>query len=164
MKKIYILRHAKSSWKDSSLSDFDRPLNERGKRNAPMMGIKMAELNIVPDLVLSSSANRAYTTASIVAEKLDYPKDRIERRRDLYLASSHSILKIINSADNKHESLMIVGHNPGLTELANDLGAFQVSNMPTCALVALEFAVDDWHAVHWGVGKNILFEYPKKKT
>ncbi len=164
MKKIYILRHAKSSWKDSSLTDFDRPLNERGKRNAPMMGIKMAELNIVPDLVLASAATRAYATASIVAEKLDYPKDRIERRRDLYLASSHAILKIINSADNKHESLMIVGHNPGLTELANDLGAFQVSNMPTCALVALEFAVDDWQAVHWGIGKNILFEYPKKKT
>ncbi len=163
MKKIYILRHAKSSWKDSSLSDFDRPLNERGKRNAPMMGIKMAELNIVPDLVLSSSANRAYTTASIVVEKLNYPKDRIEKRKDLYLASSHAILKIINSADKKHESLMIVGHNPGLTELANDLGAFQVSSMPTCALVALEFAVDEWQAVHWGIGKNILFEYPKKK-
>ena len=162
MKKIYILRHAKSSWNDSTLSDFERPLNQRGKKDAPLMGLKLAELGIIPDLILSSAANRAYTTGSIIAEKINYPLGKIEKREDLYLASARKILKIINFIDNNQNSIMVVGHNPGLTELANDLGGLQVSNMPTCALVALEFAVDDWQAIHWGLGKNILFEYPKK--
>jgi phosphohistidine phosphatase len=162
MKKLYILRHAKSSWTDAALSDFNRPLNERGKRDAPLMGIKLADLNILPDLLLSSAANRAFSTALIVAEALNYPKDRINKREDLYLASSRKILKIINFTENKYDSIMIVGHNPGLTDLAIDLGTLQVSNMPTCALVALDFAVDEWQEVDKGSGKNILFEYPKK--
>jgi phosphohistidine phosphatase len=162
MKKIYILRHAKSSWNDLAVSDFDRPLNERGKRDAPLMGDKLKELKIVPDLILSSAAKRAFTTATIVAEKINFPQEKIEKREDFYLASSQKILKVINLLDDSFNSVLIVGHNPGLTELANDLGAFQVSNMPTCALVALEFAVDEWQAVHFGLGKHILFEYPKK--
>ncbi len=162
MKKIYILRHAKSSWNDLAVSDFDRPLNERGKRDAPLLGDKLKELKIVPDLILSSAANRAITTAMIVAEKINFPQEKIEKREDFYLASSQKIIKVINLLDDSFNSILIVGHNPGLTELANDLGAFQVSNMPTCALVALEFDVGEWQAVHFGLGKHILFEYPKK--
>ncbi|KAA3614803.1 MAG: histidine phosphatase family protein [Calditrichaeota bacterium] len=162
MKKIYILRHAKSSWKNETLSDFERPLNERGKRDAPLMGLKLSEVGIKPDLILSSAANRAYTTATIIADKMNYPLDGIEKRQDLYLASANKILKMINFLENKHNSVMVVGHNPGLTDLANELGGLQVANMPTCALVALEFSVDEWQAVSWGLGKNLLFEYPKK--
>ena len=162
MKKIYILRHAKSSWNDQTLSDFDRPLNERGKRDAPQMGSKLAELSITPDLILSSAAKRAYATAVVIADKISYPKTLIEKRQDLYLASANKILKKINFVDDTHKSVMIVGHNPGLTDFANNLGQLQVANMPTCALVAIEFNVDEWQAVHWGLGKNLHFEYPKK--
>lgn len=162
MKKIYILRHAKSSWNNSALSDFDRPLNDRGNRDAPLMGLKLAELRIIPDLILSSAANRAYGTASIIAAKINYPINKIDKREDLYLASPQKILRLINFTDNAHDIIMVVGHNPGLTELANKLGGLQVGNMPTCALVALEFAVSEWQAVHWGLGKDLLFEHPKK--
>ncbi len=162
MKKIFILRHAKSSWNDTTLSDFERPLNERGNRDAPIMGSKLNELGVMPDLILSSAANRAYTTASIIAEKINYPLSRIDKREDLYLASERKILKIINFIDNGYKNIMVVGHNPGLTDLADNLGTLQVANLPTCALVALEFAVDKWQEVHWGLGKNLLFEYPKK--
>lgn len=162
MKKVYILRHAKSSWADSSQSDFDRPLNERGENDAPFMGEKFSELGIKPDLVLSSPAKRAFNTAAIIAEKINYPFKKIEKQQNMYMAGAHKFLKIINALPDKISSVMLVAHNPGLTELLNDLAGHTTNNMPTCSLAAIEFFVDEWKAISPGSGKLTLYEYPKK--
>jgi len=111
MKTLIIVRHAKSSWKDSSLSDFDRPLNKRGKRDVPDMGARLKSQNILPDLLISSPANRALTAAKGIAEQIEYPLNNIVEDDALYHASSSSIIRLIADADNKYDSLMIFGAN-----------------------------------------------------
>ncbi|MCB0284006.1 MAG: histidine phosphatase family protein [Calditrichaeota bacterium] len=162
MKKVYIMRHAKSSWDHPNLSDYERPLNNRGLADAPMMGEIFKKLDIKPELIISSSAKRAITTARIVAEKMGYPPDKIMQEKKIYTEADKGILKIINRVDNRLQSVMIVGHNPILTSLVNKLSDYGLSNLPTAAMAAIEFDVDVWQAIAPGVGKVVYFEYPKK--
>ncbi len=161
MKTLFIVRHAKSSWKDASLSDFDRPLNKRGKRDVPDMGLRLKALNILPDLIISSPANRALTAAKGIAEKIGYPLKSIVGNDVLYHAGSRSIIKFIAATDDKHDSLMIFGHNPGFTYLINDLSDFYLGNLPTTGVFAIEFDVNSWQDLQKAKGRKIMYDYPK---
>jgi phosphohistidine phosphatase len=161
MKTIYLVRHAKSSWSNPGLSDFDRPLNKRGKRDAPFMGELLKEKKIKPELVLSSPAKRAKKTALEVTEKLKYPMKQIIFKEEMYEASDNELLKVIQKLDEEAKSVMLFAHNPGLTQLNNYLSDHYIDNIPTCGVVAIEFNCK-WSEIKKNSGKFLFFEYPKK--
>jgi phosphohistidine phosphatase len=165
VKTLYIIRHAKSSWNDPALDDFDRPLNERGKRDAPRMGKRLKEKDIYPDLMLSSPAKRAFSTARRIGKVLKYAKDNIKTDRRLYHADEEIILDVIQNVKDKHQTIMVFGHNPGLTEFVNTLQQEQldIENIPTCGIVAFQLDVDSWKDVNWGKGRILFFDYPKSR-
>lgn len=154
-KTLYIARHAKSSWDDASLSDFERPLNKRGKRDAPFMAEKLEELGVKPNLILSSPAKRAKTTAKHYRDVLGSELQYDER---IYEASLMSLIYLAQEKFEDVDSLMIVGHNPGLTALNDRISNKSIFNIPTAGVVAIEF--DGEVAAH--KGKQVFYEYPKK--
>jgi phosphohistidine phosphatase len=162
MKTLYLLRHAKSSWKDADLSDIDRPLNKRGKINAPEMGKHFKRLKIKPDLIVSSPAKRAFNTATIVAKEMGYEEKNIKIDMALYGANIEQLLNTITNLEPSLDRVMLVGHNPGLTQLANFLGGENIENLPTCGLIRLDQEIKKWSSFKSGKAKLILFEYPKK--
>ena len=162
MKTLYIVRHAKSSWKEHGTTDFDRPLNKRGERDAPHMGKVLKSVNIIPDIVYSSPAKRAITTCRIMCDELGYEEDRIIQSQSIYEAGIGNLMDIINSIPDKHNSAMLFGHNPGLTMLVNYLSNKHVDNIPTCGAVKINFDVTTWETIADRAGKIEFFEYPKK--
>ena len=164
MKKLYIVRHAKSSWSNASLGDFERPLNDRGSGDAPMMGKVLKKAKVLPDKIISSPAKRAIRTAELISEKIGYPKKKIEKDMDLYHAGAMNIIAIINKVSNSYNSLMIFGHNPGFTSFANLLNRTDIYNIPTAGIVASKLPVDTWKDVSFGIGNQVFFDYPKKST
>jgi phosphohistidine phosphatase len=165
MKTLYVVRHAKSSWQDVNISDFDRPLNDRGKRDAPRMAKRLKEKEIHPDLMLSSPAKRALSTCKVIAETLGYAQEKIKTDRSLYHASEDSILDVVRNVKAKHDVLMIFGHNPGLTDFVNQLSGEDtiIDNIPTCGIVCFTFKVDSWNEVDFGKGDFVFFDFPKSK-
>ncbi|UII21250.1 SixA phosphatase family protein [Fulvivirga ligni] len=161
MKTLYIIRHAKSSWKYHHLDDIDRPLNKRGKRDAPEMGDRLKSQGIVPHLMISSPAKRAFATCKIIAEALDYPKKDIELNNKLYHASEDTLMDIIQDIDDSWDSVMIFGHNPGLTYFANSLASTDLDNLPTCGVFACTFDVDSWSETDFEKGSLQFYDYPK---
>lgn len=161
MKELIIVRHAKSSWKDSSLDDRERPLNRRGERDAPEMGARLARRKWKPDLIVSSPAVRALETARIMARKLAYPRKDIVVKDRLYGAGIVELLEVVRDSDDSVETLMLFGHNPGLTELANHLGPRPIPNLPTCCVLHLGFDTDTWSTVGYARGNEVLFDFPK---
>lgn len=162
MKYLYIVRHAKSSWRDSSITDFERPLNSRGKRDAPFMGSLMREKGVKPDLLLSSPAKRAEKTCIIISKELRYPEEKIKYDDRIYEAGISDLTKVIGQVDDDVESLMIFGHNPGLTIFNNYLTENHIDNLPTCGIAGLELNIDSWKDISDNIGKRLFFEYPKK--
>ncbi len=162
MKRLYLIRHAKSSWDDPRLPDFDRPLNDRGKRDAPRMGRRLAEGGHRPDLLLSSPAKRALGTAKRVARELGLRKGDISRNIRLYHADESQLLQVVRAQPDQATSLMLFGHNPGLTEFATLLCRYPFGNVPTCGVVCIDFAVDRWQQVSYNQGELKFFDYPKK--
>lgn len=162
MKYLYLIRHAKSSWKESGMTDRDRPLNNRGERDAPFMANIIKSKNIKPDLIITSDALRARMTAEIFAGVLEYPKEEIMVELDLYLASIHDFLHQIHSLDEKAGRCFMVSHNPGISGVINYLTRSESIDMPTCAVFGIEFPFDSWREIKEGTGKPVLFEYPKK--
>ena len=162
MRELFILRHAKSSWDDPSLSDFDRPLNRRGKEDAPKMGERLAKMGIRPDLIVASPAKRAKKTAKIVAEKLGYDESKIVWERGIYEASPQTLLYLVCQLPESAKRVMIVGHNPGLTMLANVLGDVTIDNIPTAGVVGIAFDAKRWDEACRMKGHTLFFEYPKK--
>ena len=160
MKTLYLVRHAKSDWSDQSLTDFDRPLNKRGKKDGPFMGKVLREKEVAPDIIISSPAKRAKKTAIEIAEKLSYTVKRIIFIEELYDASSKEILHIVKSIDEQNNSAMIFGHNPGLTLLNNYISNKYIDNIPTTGIVALSLDVK-WSEVDKFSCKQLFFEYPK---
>lgn len=143
MKTILIMRHAKSSWDNDRLHDHDRPLNKRGKLNAPRMGRLLRELDLVPDLILTSSARRARDTAEAVADQSGYAGDvRIEE--DLYAAPPESYIEALAALEDNPERVLIVGHNPGLEELLEALTGEQEA-LPTAAIARVDLSIQSWH-------------------
>ncbi len=146
MKRLIILRHAKSSWDNADVSDYDRKLNKRGEKSAELMGEFLAAKQGNVDLILSSSAVRAFSTARIVSQKLNYNIDEIETTKKLYLAWVNDILKTIYSISDNADSCILVGHNPGLTDLVNHFGV-RLDNLPTASVVCFEFEAQSWEDI-----------------
>lgn len=142
MKTVLILRHAKSSWRNPSLADIDRPLNKRGKNDAPRMGTLIKEQDIVPDLILSSPALRARKTAKAVSEYSSY-EGQIDIVPDFYPGDPYSFLETLASLPEDYKNVMIVAHNPGLEELLYVL-AGESARLPTAALAQVELELDSW--------------------
>jgi len=162
MKRIYLVRHAKSSWKNPDLADFDRPLNSRGKHDAPLMGKQLTKKKVKPDIIICSPAKRALRTATIIANEIDFPKNKIVVKDSLYGASVSTILNIIQYLDDSVNDVMLVGHNPEFTSMANRLSDYQVENMPTCSVFCVDFEIQSWQDVKKGDGIFKFFDYPKK--
>jgi phosphohistidine phosphatase len=159
MKTLYVLRHAKSSWNTPGQADFDRPLNERGKRDAPAMGALMKEKGFEPDLILSSPAQRAKETARLVKEAAGFTAE-IKFEPGIYEASLADLLKIISEVEAVSEKVLLVGHNPGLEHLLMSLTG-EMNSMPTAALAEIELAVEQWSEIIKGGKLKNLFK-PKE--
>ena len=162
MKRLALLRHAKSSWSNSSLVDHDRPLSTRGERDAPEMGSRLFSRGTEPSLFLSSTAIRAITTTKKIMEALNSSHEIIKTDRRLYLASHSDILKLIEDQENTIYDLFIVGHNPGLTNLANHLlPDLRLENLPTTGIVAIESAAQKWSELSQSSLRLLYYDYPK---
>ncbi len=160
-KILTLVRHAKSSWKDSSLADIDRPLNKRGRRDAPRMAEWLVAQGKPPELIVSSPANRALTTARVMAEALGQGPDDIQVEQDLYFAGTHGMLRALERVDDGFQRVMMVGHNPVMTQLLNQLTGADVWNMPTCAIAMIGFDMDSWGLVDCTAGELLAYQTPK---
>ena len=153
MKQLLLIRHGKSSWDHPGLSDHDRPLNDRGRRDAPRMAAALKQKGVKPDLILSSTAARAATTAQAIASGLDFHESDIEYDSDIYLASTSTLLRVIQSLDESLNTVLMFGHNPGMHETVDRLARDgSVDHFPTLAVGRLELTVDYWGEVEWGSG------------
>lgn len=160
-KKLLIVRHAKSDWGSAGITDFNRPINESGKINAPIMGKRLKGKGILPDTVISSPALRAITTAKLITHELGYNIAKIKQEKSIYEASCSTLLKIINDFDNEHEMVALFGHNNGITDLAVYLTDAEIFNIPTSGMVMINFPFDDWKMVGKDTGVVEFFDYPK---
>jgi len=163
-KELILVRHAKSSWDDPYLDDHDRPLNERGLRNAPEMGKRLQGWGICPDVWISSTALRAITTAEIMAEEIGFPPDQIQRSKDLYHASATELQEYIGGLDDAHFSVMLFGHNPGMTSLVSHLFGLPIDNLPTCGVVHLQFSAESWAEASRSMPSEATIDFPKNTT
>jgi len=162
MKTLYLFRHAKSSWNNANLSDHARPLNDRGERDAPQMGKRLRKRKPQPTLIIASSAVRAETTATLLAEAIDYPTSDIKIDERLYGADTKDVVSIIHEIDNAIACAMLVGHNPTFTDLINSLCGSQFDNVPTCGMAVLRFPTNTWSNIGQMQGELLDFDYPKK--
>ena len=157
MKILILVRHAKSSWDDPDLADIDRPLNKRGKKDALEMGQRLKRQDIMPDIIVSSPARRAMSTAKKIARQLGYPKENIQIAKEIYEAGLDALLFLIKNIHGNPGSLMLFGHNPAITEFANALTGINIHNIPTCGIVSIQFDLDQWSQIEYKKGKFILF-------
>ncbi len=158
---LTLLRHAKSSWDHPGLSDHDRPLNDRGERDAPEMGRRLKARGIRPSLLIASTAKRTTQTAKLVAAAIGFPSEFIQRERDLYHASADQIMRVVCSQDPTFQHILVIGHNPGISDLANRLSDRLTGDMPTGAMITIEADVDDWAGFDFAARKVIGYDYPK---
>ena len=161
-KILHIARHAKSSWDFEDISDIDRPLNPRGINSAYLMARRFSERNQLPDLLITSPANRALYTAVIYARVLKLSWDKIVLNENIYTGYAEEIIQIIESADNKLDSIMVFGHNPTFTVLANHFLKDQIDNIPTAGIVSLTFKENTWENIGNAAPQKVYFDYPKK--
>lgn len=164
-RRLFMIRHAKSSWKNPLQSDFERPLNDRGENDAPNMGKRLKSMGIeTPNLIISSTAKRAAQTAKKIAKQIGYNKDDIKWVEKLYHCIPAVFEEVLYELDDDVKSVFMVGHNPGITDFANELSStFVTNNMPTCAVVGAEFKLKQWSEFSRVDKKIIMFEYPKKQ-
>lgn len=162
MKQVYLLRHAKSSWKDAELSDIDRPLNKRGKTDAPLMGKYLFKKKIRPQLIISSPAKRAFKTAALIAPELGYEEKNIHIDMTLYGANAQQIHKLLLQLESGLDRVMLIGHNPAFTLAVSYFTGIDIDNLPTCGFVRIDFSTKRWDLIKEGKGSLKLFEYPKK--
>lgn len=160
-RQLLLVRHGKSDWGNAHLSDFDRPLNARGHRNAPEMASRILQKDLVPQLMVSSPALRAITTARHFAQVWHKSPDQIKEEAAIYEASVPALLKIVNGFNNKYQSVAMFGHNPGFTDFANYLSDANIYNIATCGMVLIEFQVDGWAEISHFSGTMLMLDYPK---
>lgn len=164
MKRVFVLRHAKSSWKYPELSDFERPLNKRGKRDAPEMALRFVESGFSTDGIITSPAVRALAIAEIFADILPIKKNDFLQERRLYHASPDEITQVISAAPEDFDNLMIVGHNPGLTDFINAKTNEFLDNLPTSGIYGIAFDINRWADIEHIKGEKFYYNYPKLKT
>ena len=162
MKNLVLVRHAKSSWDDDGLNDFDRPLSNRGEHDAPSMA-KRLKGKLHPDAMISSAALRARTTCEEFADVLKFRKSKIMTTRRLYLAEAKEILEVVREIEGEPDCVLLFGHNPGITDFANRLLNGSIDNIPTCGVVSCKVTSDHWKDVGWGSAVLDFFDFPKKK-
>jgi phosphohistidine phosphatase len=161
MKRVTLMRHADARWKDAALSDIERPLSRRGSGAAEVMARRLSELHLVPDLLLVSPARRAQQTAEFLARGLSLPARRVQREDGLYLASARDLLAIVRKSGPRVAHLMLVAHNPGLSELVEHLlPEGDVQTLGTAAFCSMEFACEDWQGVDAAVLGQVQQESP----
>ena len=161
MKQILIIRHAKSSWAQVGQEDFDRPLNERGQRDAPMMAQRMLDRNIQINAFVSSTANRAFTTAGYFAKAFGVSKKEIRGTKQLYHAYPAAYYEVISKLEDSITTVAIFAHNPGITMFANELTNTKIDNIPTCGIFAIQVDITRWKDFETGEKKYWFFDYPK---
>ncbi len=162
MKKIILIRHAKSAWDNPWLNDHDRPLAERGIHDAPMMAKRLKKRKIQPKIILSSTAVRAAETAKIIARELEFPESEITFEENLYHASPNKILKYIHLQKDSKDTLIVVGHNPGFNELIAYLGG-KLDNLPTSGQIGFIVKSDHWSDLGPKTAEVWFVDFPKKK-
>jgi phosphohistidine phosphatase len=162
MKNLFLIRHAKSDWSNSDLDDFDRPLNKRGLRDAPFMAKLLKSKIDKVDAIYSSPANRALSTANFFAESFGIDTENIIQDSNLYLSSYEILIKCIKDFEDSYQDVIMVTHNPGITDLSNYLSNVYIDNIPTTGIVALKFSEDSWKKIGKKKCKLVFFEYPKK--
>jgi len=162
MKFAYLIRHGKSSWDHPDLSDMDRPLKKRGIKDGTLMGQIISKAGIKPDLLISSPANRAYSTAMIIAREIGYPEEAIVKDQEIYFNGAESILEVIRKTNNSLNTIIVFGHNPDFTSLANKFSEEYINNLPTTGVAGVEFNIDDWKQASSTNGKLILLDFPSR--
>jgi phosphohistidine phosphatase len=160
MKTLYVLRHAKSSWENHQQTDFERPLNERGLLTAPRIGKLMRDQSFVPDLIISSPATRAKITAEIVRDKANFQSE-IQLDKRIYEALAENLFDVLSSVLDDIESVLLVGHNPGLENLVGSITG-EIRAMPTATLVVIELKIEKWKEIRPACGKLRNLFTPKE--
>lgn len=161
MLSLSLVRHAKSSWNHPELSDFERPLNERGRRDAPAMAQRLKQLQQMPDLLLSSPALRAITTARVFARELGIPPESVQLSSRIYEAELDTLVDLVRGFDSGVQHALMFGHNPGFSDLARWLASGPLQDLPTCAIVTLELPIRTWADLCPGRGRLLSYLYPK---
>ena len=162
MKTLFLVRHAKSSWDQPGLRDFDRPLNERGQNDAPRMAQMLVKQGIKPDLLVSSPAKRALTTAIFFAEAFSLKAEAVLREPSIYEAFPQEILRVISGMPDTAQTVLLFGHNPTFTEVANLFTEDFIDNLPTCGVVKIVSSAETWKAFYEGNSKVIACYFPKE--
>lgn len=162
MKNLYLIRHAKSDWSNPLLSDFDRSLNKRGLKEAPLMGGILSKKGVHPDLILSSPALRAKTTAIEIARKLSYPLESIVYLPALYASDCETIFSILKDVSNTVNTLIVLGHNPEFTECVNAISGFEIENIPTCGIAAMGLYEEKWSSIGLNSAQLLFLDTPKQ--
>lgn len=164
MKRLLLVRHAKSDWDNINLADFDRPLNKRGKKNAPEMAERLINQKLIPQHLVSSPALRALSTAIVFAEAFGIEKSKIQQEEHIYEAVPDTLLKVINHLDDAYNFAAMFGHNPGITSFAVGLTGSHISSIPTCGMILIEFPFDQWSMISYGTGDKKLYDFPKNQS
>ena len=162
MKYLFLTRHAKSSWGNPGLADIDRPLNERGKKAAPFMGKLIVDKGEKPDLLISSPANRALSTAKAFGGAMGLVENDIIIDRTIYGAGAQQLLELVQDQDDLYKSIMLFGHNPTFTSFVNLLTGNNIMNVVTCGVIRIDFEFSSWTDIDFGSGRLVYYEYPKK--
>ena len=163
MKTLLLVRHAKSSWDDHSIRDFDRPLNERGKRDAPLMAEKLYDNSVPIDVIVSSPAKRADKTAQAFAKKYGIGQDDLCLKTELYMADTGQFYEVICGINDRFDHAAVFSHNPGITEFANHLNVAAIDEIPTCGIFAVTVQAESWTEFRNAPKKFWFFDYPKNQ-
>lgn len=162
MRNLYLIRHAKSSWDTPGLRDFNRPLNERGLHEAPQMAKLLVKQGVRPDLLVSSPAKRAITTALFFAEAFGIPDESVARQPDIYEADVRDILRIVSALPDSAHTVLLFGHNNTLTDVANLFTEDFIENVPTCGIVRIESSATNWREFYEGNSEVKTCFFPKE--
>jgi phosphohistidine phosphatase len=161
MKTLVLIRHAKSGKKSHKFRDIDRPLSKKGLKDAPLMGSVLKNMQVTPQLIITSPAVRAMKTAHIIAQEFGFNNGDIISEPGLYLETKSNLLNTIKQTDDKYDTIFVVGHNPGLTDLANFLSEATIENIPTSGIFGIRFNANSWSELEVGIGRMLFFERPK---
>ncbi|MEO6948741.1 MAG: histidine phosphatase family protein [Ginsengibacter sp.] len=163
MKTLILIRHAKSSWTDLSITDFERTLNDRGKHDAPIMAERIKKNIPLIDAFVASTAKRARKTAKLFMKVYGEKENKLIEEASLYEAPMQQYYRVIEKLDNSFNTVAIFAHNPGITDFVNSLDCTPVYNMPTCGVYAIEIDIDDWSDFEAGAKRLLFFDYPKNE-
>lgn len=159
-KTLFLLRHAHAMDKGVGQKDIDRELDSIGLQNSTRMGINFSNKSLQFDIIICSPAARAHQTASLIAEQLKYETSRIHKNEEIYEASVRTLLQVVNRFKDEWNNVLLVGHNPSITYLAEYLTGAEIGNMTTCGVCRIEFTAEKWEEISEGTGELINYEYP----